>query len=141
MTRIDEADEALDAGEIDRGVELELQLWIDGPNRRPEEVDARVRERVREMNGHNYREVAQEGVPRLPEVPAAQHLSEIAVPTLILVGDQDVPDMHAIADVLDAEIQDTERHVIQGAAHHPNMEQPEEFNRLVLDFLRRRGGG
>ena len=25
---------------------------------------------------------------------------------------------------------------MQGVAHAPNMERPEEFNRIVLDFLR-----
>jgi len=29
----------------------------------------------------------------------------------------------------------TQKVVIPVTAHHPNMEKPEEFNRLVLDFL------
>jgi 3-oxoadipate enol-lactonase len=62
-------------------------------------------------------------------------LGEISVPTLVLVGELDVPDMHAIADRLDREIPDTRRATISGAAHVPSMERPAEFDRLVLGFL------
>ena len=36
-------------------------------------------------------------------------------------------------------IQGAERATIAGAAHLPNLERPEEFDRIVLDFLSRHG--
>lgn len=42
--------EALAGAGIDAANELELQLWIDGQGRAPEQVDPAVREFVREMN-------------------------------------------------------------------------------------------
>ena len=41
------------------------------------------------------------------------------------------------ADLLSNSIPNARKAVINDAAHLPNLEHPEEFNRLVLDFLRR----
>lgn len=120
-------------GDIARVNELELQLWIDGP-RRPEEVDPRVRELVREMNGVA---LANEGVgeeQRLP--PIAERIGEIRVPTLVITGELDVPRTRAAADFLAARLPDARPVVMAGLTHLPNMERPEEYNRLVAEFLK-----
>ncbi len=57
------------------------------------------------------------------------------MPTLVLIGDQDVSAIQAIAEKLAATIPGARKIVLPNTAHVPNMEQPEEFNRLVLDFL------
>jgi pimeloyl-ACP methyl ester carboxylesterase len=54
---------------------------------------------------------------------------------LILVGELDRPEMLEIAERLEAEIPNARRETIAGTAHVANMERPEEFDRLVLDFL------
>jgi len=69
------------------------------------------------------------------ESGAISRLSEIHVPTLALVGEQDVPDILASADVLVRGLPDAQKVVMPAAAHLPSMEQPELFNRLTLDFL------
>jgi 3-oxoadipate enol-lactonase len=139
MARINEADELLEAGETDKGVELELRLWIDGQGRSPDQVDGGVRERVREMNAGNYTRYLGEETPEGDlidlEPPAISRLGEIQVPTLVIIGDSDVPDMQAIADQLAADIPKARKVVIENAAHHPQMEHPEAFNRIVLEFL------
>jgi len=58
------------------------------------------------------------------------------VPTLIVVGDRDVADVFDAADRLESGIAGAQRVVMEGTAHVPNMEQPEAFNRIVLDFLK-----
>jgi len=62
-------------------------------------------------------------------------LSGIKVPTLIVVGDQDVGTPVAAAEVLHREIRQSKMVVIDGAAHMPNIEQGETFNATVLGFL------
>jgi 3-oxoadipate enol-lactonase len=62
-------------------------------------------------------------------------LGEIGVPTLILVGDEDVEDFRLIADRLAAEIAGARKLVIPDAAHVLALEKPDEFNRALLDFL------
>ncbi len=61
-------------------------------------------------------------------------LSTIAVPTLVLVGAGDRPFL-AAADYMAARIPYATKVVIEGAGHDANIDQPEAFNRAVLDFL------
>src|SRR5262249_13833106 len=67
--------------------------------------------------------------------PALGRLSEIHKPTLVIVGDLDVLDVLAACDVLAQQIPGARKVVIPGTAHMLNMEKPDEFNRIVLDFL------
>jgi pimeloyl-ACP methyl ester carboxylesterase len=73
------------------------------------------------------------------EPPAAGRLSEIHVPALIIVGDQDVELILTIADTLEKDIVGAKKVVIPGTAHHLNMEKLEEFNCVVIEFLEQVG--
>lgn len=64
-------------------------------------------------------------------------LPKIKVPTLILVGESDTLTPVPAAQSMHANIQGSELHVIPKAAHLSNLENPDEFNRLLLNFLRR----
>lgn len=129
-------DAAIAQGDFERVVEIENHMWTDGPNRTPDQVDAGVRARVREMHLHNYSlQTADTPSPRKPEKPALPRLGEIHAPTLIIVGDEDVVQIKEIAQTLATSIPNAKKAVIHNAAHHPNMEHPAEFNRVVLDFL------
>ena len=72
-----------------------------------------------------------------PDRPALGRLNEIEAPTLILVGEFDIPDVHAHAGAINAGIDGSEREIIYKAGHLIPIEQPEAFNRAVLDFLAR----
>lgn len=72
---------------------------------------------------------------RAPDPPAAQRLHTIRVPTLIVIGERDVPDCHAIANTLDRRIPNARKVVIARVGHMANMEAPERFNTVVSDFL------
>jgi pimeloyl-ACP methyl ester carboxylesterase len=62
-------------------------------------------------------------------------LHEIAAPTLIIVGGLDVPYIHCAAEGYAAGIPDARKVVIPAAGHMSNMDEPEAFNRIVLEFL------
>ena len=70
-----------------------------------------------------------------PTTPAIGHLQEIHVPTLILVGDADIPDVHAHAGAIEAGISGSKRVVVNDAGHLMYMEKPAEFSRLAIDFI------
>jgi 3-oxoadipate enol-lactonase len=70
-----------------------------------------------------------------PTHPAVARLGEIRVPTLILVGDQDIPDVHAHAGVIENGIPNSRRVVVEDAGHLMYLEKPDEFTRLVITFL------
>jgi 3-oxoadipate enol-lactonase len=72
---------------------------------------------------------------RPPDRPAVQFLSEIQVPTLILVGEYDIPDVHAHSGVLQAGIPNAKREIIAKAGHLIPLEQPQAFNGSVMKFL------
>lgn len=57
------------------------------------------------------------------------------IPTLVIVGDKDIAEFQTISKLIAREVENARHEVISGTAHLPNMEKPEEFNRLVFDFL------
>ncbi len=75
----------------------------------------------------------------LPPKPALPRLGEIRVPTLLLVGDADIPDVHAHAGAIEAGIPGARRVVMSGVGHIMYVEKPAEFSRLVIGFLERNG--
>lgn len=67
---------------------------------------------------------------------ALKFLSEIKVPTLVLVGEFDIPDVHAHAGAISAGIPNSKREVIPNAGHLIPIEQPEIFNERVTKFYK-----
>ncbi len=67
--------------------------------------------------------------------PALPRLGEIQVPTLVLVGDADIPDVHAHAGAIEAGIPRARRVVIRGVGHLMYLEKPDEFARTVIGFI------
>lgn len=133
----DELLAADEAGDLERVSELEVRMWVDGPRRGPDVVDPAVRDLVREMNLIALQnETLGLGEEQEPETPAAMRLSEIQAPTLVLIGDEDRPRPLAAADLLAENIPNAQKATMTGTAHLPNMERPQEFNRLVLNFLK-----
>lgn len=132
-----EEEAALERGDLDAAVEVNLRTWVDGPDRSPDEVDPEVRGRIAEMQRRAFElwlpvGDAAEEEPLVLDVGA--RLGEISVPTLALVGEHDVEDVNVVAERLEREIGAT-RVTIAGAAHLPNLEKPREFDQLVLAFL------
>jgi pimeloyl-ACP methyl ester carboxylesterase len=132
----DYVDELYQAGDIDGANEYELRMWIDGPRRTPEMVDATFRERVREMNGALLLRDDDEGDEIKPDPSVEDRLGEITAPTLVLYGDQDIADVQQASPLLAQAIPGARLVVMPGASHLPQMEQPERFNEVVLGFLR-----
>ena len=115
-----------------------MRMWVDGPSRSPDEVDPEVRRKVAEMQRRAieiWLEAGEEGEHQPLAEDWFTRLSEISVPTLVLVGELDRPEMLEIAEQLEAEIPNARRETIPGVAHVPSMERPDEFDRLVLEFL------
>jgi pimeloyl-ACP methyl ester carboxylesterase len=129
---------AFEAGDLEAAVEVSLQTWVDGPRRRPDDVDPAVRRRVAEMQRRAYelqRYVPEDEEELLVE-DLPRRLGDVQAPTLVLVGEDDQPDMRAIAERLAREIPGAQLATIAGTAHVPSMERPREFDELVLPFLR-----
>ena len=74
----------------------------------------------------------------LDNTEALTHLSEIQVPTLVMVGEFDIADNHAHSGVIQISIKNSEWQVVTHSGHLVYLEQPDRFNQLVIEFLNRR---
>ena len=66
---------------------------------------------------------------------AIERLGEITCPVQIIIGQHDIPDLQGVARQLIAEVKHARSVVIPDVGHIVNMEAPEQFNRIVFDFL------
>jgi pimeloyl-ACP methyl ester carboxylesterase len=130
-----EVEEAVKAKDLVALNEAEMKLWLVGPGRTPSHVDQRLRDLFLDMNGRSLQHDFDSAPMEKLEPPAFERLGEIKAPTLVIVGDHDLPSIQKTADLLVAKISGARKAVIHDAAHLPNLEHPEKFNRLVLDFL------
>jgi pimeloyl-ACP methyl ester carboxylesterase len=133
----EQVDELAGKGDLDGANEIELRMWVDGVRRTPAQVDPAVRALVREMNLASFTRDAehQQGQPQPLEPPAFGRLDEVRAPALVIVGSDDQPLIVQTADILASQIPGARKVVMKGLAHVPNMEQPTQFNQIVLDFL------
>jgi len=129
---IDEADEA---GDMARLCELEVQVWFDGVGRKPEDVNPEARQLVYDMNFialNTPDELWEQEIEMQSQMDA---LATINKPTLLVVGDLDIPPSLERVDILADCIQGAKKVVMTGTAHIPNMEYPDKFNQIVDAFL------
>jgi pimeloyl-ACP methyl ester carboxylesterase len=102
----------------------------------PENAAARKRAwTLLEANLQNF-DFTKNRLAEPPSRPGVGNLGEIEVPTLIVVGEYDIADVHAHCGALEAGITGARRIVIPGAGHLVPFEEPEEFNEVVLSFLK-----
>jgi 3-oxoadipate enol-lactonase len=121
-------DEALERGDIDGAIELNLEMW----------VQPHLHDFIRPMQRRAFEvQLAgpDEGEAAL-EPAASTRLGDLRMPTLVLVGDRDVRDFQELAERFAREIPSARLEVIEGAGHLPSLERPDEFDRLLAEFLR-----
>lgn len=131
----EQAEAAWEAKEWERLAELDVAYWVDGPGQPPGRADPEVRRSVLEWDLANYRPEKAEGKPRPLEPRATDRLAEVRVPTLVLSGDLDDAGTQAACRRLAEEVEGARLEVFPGVAHLMNLEQPERFNRIVMEFL------
>ena len=128
-------DKAIKAGDKDRAAEIEAQVWVDGPRRKPGDVDTEFRKQALALIRHTIELGIGDGEGDIARPPAAERLGEIKAPALLILGEEDLVGMLVVAAALEAAIPNLKRVDLPGTAHLPPMEKPDEFNQIVLDFL------
>jgi 3-oxoadipate enol-lactonase len=116
--------QAVDAKDLDAATQINLDFWV-----RPDLHD--------EVRPQQRRALELQTAHEEPELlwPEMASLSSLLMPTLIVVGADDKPDFLAIAEHLAEEIPDADLAVVAGAGHLVGLDQPEELNALLLEFL------
>ena len=114
------------------------QLWLKhplfGPAGHQPAVAAALETMVARYSGWHWREKDPDGTPA---PPTAEVLATISVPTLMIVGELDLPDFRNIAQRIAADMPHVTLRTIAKSGHMANLEAPREFNDLVLEHLRR----
>jgi pimeloyl-ACP methyl ester carboxylesterase len=127
---VEEVDAAVRSGDLVRAMEIELAVWAPHGSLDPDRdgwARAIAMDNVEVLRlDDSLAEVPASAVARLGDVQAA---------TLVVVGDHDLAEIHAIADLLAGSIPGAQKRVISDADQLVNVRRPERFNRVLLDFL------
>ncbi len=127
---------AYEAGDMARVAELDAEIWVIGYGRSRDEVDPEVMDMVIEMDLQILPNEDRRDELLIPlDPPRAERWSEIRAPTLVMVGEHDLPNCRQSAELLAGALSHHDPIVVPGAAHLPSLEQPEEFNRALVGFL------
>ncbi|HEU4329146.1 MAG TPA: alpha/beta fold hydrolase [Roseiflexaceae bacterium] len=125
--------QAVRAGDREGALDLFVELWVDGPDR---QAAPELRLHVRSMAAEYSFAHLVEGAPAPIALPSAiERLSSIRAPTLLVAGTADQAAILEIVGLLEVEIPGARRVLIPDAAHLVNLEQPERFNQVLLEFL------
>jgi 3-oxoadipate enol-lactonase len=112
------------------------QLWLAhdlfAPARRDPELAAALAAMVERYSGWHW--CNRDPSPK-PPTSAIQLLATVACPTLVIVGELDLPDFKAIAHMLAEQIPRAALRTIAGAGHMASMEAPAAVNDLLLAHL------
>lgn len=132
--------EALKLGDVPLALELQNIIWLDGPFRKPEQVNAAIRQSVTTMNTRPLTEGTFFKADAQPldtlDPPAVKRLGKIEVPTLVVAGALDDPEIVRAGNLMAKSIPGARKYIIEDSAHLANLEHPGEFNKIVLTFLR-----
>jgi pimeloyl-ACP methyl ester carboxylesterase len=121
----------------DEGPQKAVEGWLKDPYMAPAMENPALAKRIRRLALDNTASwLANPMLERPLNPPAIKRLGEVLAPTLLVVGDRDVPEIQAIVKILEKGIPHAKKVVIAGAGHMVNMEKPDEFNRAVLGFLK-----
>lgn len=132
--------EAMQRGDVERASELQIRVLLDGGQREPEQVDPELRKKALEMArifiAQKTSFVADSQPVDPLDPPAVTRLEEVKCPTLIVAGSLEHPEILRAADEMAARIPNARKVILEGSAHVPSYEQPDEFARHLLKFLR-----
>jgi 3-oxoadipate enol-lactonase len=131
----EEMEAAERSGDVEKAAEYSVRIWIDTHHRSSAQVDRAMREKVIEMCRLALRQSNGLGKHIAMQPPAFDRLSTLQVPILSVCGSLDDPNFQRIADLLGS-LPSGRKLVLQNTAHLPSMERPQEFNQIVLSFLK-----
>jgi 3-oxoadipate enol-lactonase len=117
-------EEAFEQGDLDLATQVNLDEWL-----APE-----LHELVRPMQRRALELQSEHEEPQL-DWPELAPLSTLAMPTLVILGERDKDDFIAIGERIAREAPNARLAMVADAGHVLALDQPEAFERLLLEFL------
>ena len=127
-------EDAEERGDPDFQNKVDAHAWLDGPRSPNGRVGGAVRELFLDMN----RKALTKSLPLTKEIrrpPARDRVGEINAPTLLVAGDLDFNYILTRHDGLSEDLPNAFAVILEGTAHLPNLERPDLFDPLLLEFL------
>lgn len=126
-------EDAEERGDLDMLNKVQAHAWLDGPRSHSGRVWGAARDLFLDMNGKALRH------PRLtreePRPRAIDRLGSINAPVLLVVGDLDFDYIQQRHEDASEALPNAFAVVLEGTAHIPNLERPDLFDPLLLQFL------
>ena len=120
-------------GKFREAAAMDVDIWMPV-------LTGKMREKIRDIAMENARIYSPDSDPFelqiSPEPPAFTRLNVLKMPILMVVGDHDLPGMIALARRVHEMIPHSRMITIKGADHVPSLSKPDEFTRIVQDFLK-----
>jgi pimeloyl-ACP methyl ester carboxylesterase len=130
---------AVQSGDPAALLETSLRAFLDGPRRAPEQTRGDARRRIAAMSEWNFGRAdgywKHASLQRNPQVPAPERLAELRMPVLLIVGEEDQPEVIELSECLAAGLPDARLVRVPDAGHHVNIERPDLVLPLLRDFL------
>lgn len=118
-------------------VEPTLGRWFTAPFRaRRQDLMAQVGAMIRDTPAQGYIGCCH----AIPKIDVTDRLAAVACPALVIVGEEDPGTPVEMARDIQAALPSAELAILRSASHLSNLEQPEEFNRVLLRFLDKAAG-
>jgi 3-oxoadipate enol-lactonase len=127
-----EEEELLESGDLEAAARQQASMWL------APDAAAGVRALTEAMTLRTYelqQPVDGRVQPVWPEPSAEMRLREIDLPTLLVVGERDRPELLALSAALMRELPHARLETVAGAGHLPGLERPDALNALLLEFL------
>src|SRR5260370_31062712 len=123
-------EDAVREGRAADAVEMDVITWASAQT-------LANRERITQIAIDNFHvQVENPWKLQVPPEPRTFHrLSQIRIPTLLIIGDRDVAPQIVMVDNIHSHIPGSKRVLIPGADHIVNISRPDPFNSTVPDFL------
>jgi pimeloyl-ACP methyl ester carboxylesterase len=129
----DEWEAAEERGDLEALNRLEARVWLDGPTAPEGRVEGAARDLFLEMNARAL--AAEDPGEQGDDVAAWDRLGEIAVPTLVLIGEHDLQYIKANCARAASAVPDVRLVELPGVAHLPHLEKDERTLAEIAAFV------
>jgi pimeloyl-ACP methyl ester carboxylesterase len=126
-------EDAEERGDLDMLNKVQAHAWLDGPRSQNGRVWGAARELFFDMNGKALRQPALTQEEKPP--PAIDRLGAVNAPTLLIAGDLDFTYILQRHEDASEALPNAFAVVLEGTAHIPNLERPDLFDPLLIEFL------
>jgi pimeloyl-ACP methyl ester carboxylesterase len=117
----------------DKNFNQSVEFMLDNPMW--SQSNPKARQHLKNMFMDTSLEWALEDIEKTLDPSTSERLSEIAKRTLLIIGSEDCQPIKEIAKVLEAAITMVQKVEVNGTGHLPNLDKPDKFNEIVLEFL------